>query len=98
MKHISILEPKGAPVLSCIEGSFIAFTMTNEFLKTMGKPPLFNVQLVGLNNDACVYHKLFTVSPDITIEEVLKTNLVIIPAVNGEMDVVISMNKDFLPW
>ncbi len=32
------------------------------------------------------------------LEDVAKTDLIIIPAVNGNMNEVISSNKDFFPW
>lgn len=98
MKHISILVPRGAAALSCIEGSYVAFTRANDFLVNMGKAPLFSVQLVGLTKEAQVYDRLFTVIPDLAIDEVSKTDLIIIPAVNGDMKEVIDMNKDFFPW
>lgn len=98
MKHISILVPKGAASLACIDGAYNAFTKVNLFLENIGKPPMFNVQLVGLSNDSQVYEKLFTVCIDKTIKEVEKTDLIIIPAVNGEMEKVIEINKEFFPW
>ncbi|MEO6305306.1 MAG: helix-turn-helix domain-containing protein [Bacteroidia bacterium] len=98
MKNISILVPKGAVALSCIEGSFKAFTIVNEFLKGMGKKPLFKVNLVGLNNDAQVYDGLFKVHPDITIKDNFRSDLIIIPAVNGSWEEVVKSNKDFFPW
>jgi transcriptional regulator GlxA family with amidase domain len=98
MKHISILVPKGDVALSCIEGSFTVFNKVNDFLKEMGRPPLFTVQLVGLSKEAEVYHKLFRVTPDQTIAETKKTDLIIIPAVNGKMEQVIDINKEFFPW
>src|SRR4051812_46074723 len=98
MKHISILVPNGDVALSCIEGSFTIFNKVNDFLKEMGRPPLFNVQLIGLKKEAKVYHKLFSVVPDATIEQTDKTDLIIIPAVNGDMRTVIEINKDFFPW
>ena len=98
MKHISILVPKGAASLACIDGAYNAFTKANQFLERMGKPPMFNVQLVGLTKDDQVYERLFTVHPNIDIKKVNKTDLIIIPAVNGEMEKVIEINKDFFPW
>lgn len=98
MKHISILVPKGDVALSCIEGSFTIFNKVNEFLQSKGKKPLFEVQLVGLSTEAEVYHRLFKVYPDIVAKDVRKTDLIIIPAVNGNMEQVIESNKDFLPW
>ena len=38
MKHVSILVPRGAASLGCIEGSFILFNKTNEFLERRGRP------------------------------------------------------------
>ena len=98
MKNISILVPRGAAALSCIEGSYTCFTKVNDFLKSTGKQALFNVQLVGITKDAQVYDKLFTVYPDASIDDVKKTDLIIIPAVNGDMEKVISMNERFFPW
>lgn len=98
MKQISILVPKGAVALSCIEGPFVLFTKVNDFLESVGKPPLFNVQLVGLSKEAQVYDKLFKVTPDVLITEAHKADLIIIPAVNGEWEDVIEKNKDFYPW
>ena len=98
MKHISILVPRGAVALSCIEGPFILFNKVNEFSQGMGMQPLFQVQLVGLTKETQVYDRLFRVSPDTTTTDVAKTDLIIIPAVNGNMNEVIASNKDFFPW
>ncbi len=98
MKHISILVPQGAAVLGCIEGALKTFTIANTFLENQGKQALFRVKLVGLTKEVRVYDKLFTVQPDYAISEVEKTDLIIIPPVNGMMEKVISLNKDFFPW
>lgn len=98
MKQISILVPKGAVALSCIEGPFVCFTKANDFLESVGKDPLFNVQLVGLSKEAQEYDRFFKVTPDVLITEKHKADLIIIPAVNGERETVIEQNKDFFPW
>lgn len=98
MKNISILVPKGAAVLGCIEGAFKIFNLVNIFLADKGKPSLFKIQLVGLNKEARIYDRLFTVQPDCSIADVQKTDLIIIPPVNGIMENVIAANKDFFPW
>jgi transcriptional regulator GlxA family with amidase domain len=98
MKHISILVPKGAASLACIDGAYNAFTKVNEFLQSMGKPGVFKVELVALTNDAHVYEKLFSVYPDKIIKDVHKTDLIIIPAVNGDMEKVVDINKEFFLW
>jgi transcriptional regulator GlxA family with amidase domain len=98
MKNISILVPKGAAALGCIEGSFIGFNRANEVLQKMGRQPLFSVQLVGITNEPQIYDRLFTVAPDKSIKDVSKTDLIIIPAVNGNMKEVVEINKEFFPW
>jgi transcriptional regulator GlxA family with amidase domain len=98
MKNISILVPKGAAALSCIEGPYTLFTKANDFLENFGKPRMFNVQLVGLTKEPQVYDRFFSVVPDKTIKDSFKSDLVIIPAVNGEWKTVVEMNKEFFPW
>lgn len=98
MKHISVLIPNGEASLACIDGSFIAFTKANEILEKSGKLPAFKINLVGLSKTPQVYDRLFKVYPELTITEVGKTDLIIIPAVNGDMKKVIEANQDFLPW
>lgn len=98
MKHISILVPKGEVALGCIEGPFILFNKVNDFLIQMKQPPMFKVQLVGIDLSEQRYHQLFTVKPDTSISKLAHTDLIIIPAVNGEMEQVIATNHAFLPW
>lgn len=97
MKHISILVPKGA-ILGSLEGSRQLFSQVNEFFKAKGQPPLFTVQLVGLTKGTPVSGGLFTVNTDLLIEDIQKTDLIIIPAIDGEISGAIEKNKDFIPW
>jgi transcriptional regulator GlxA family with amidase domain len=98
MKHISILVPKGATALGCIEGAFILFNKANEYLESTGKRAMFKVQLVGMSEEVQVYDRLFKVQPDLSIADATKTDLIIIPAVNGDMQKVIETNRPFFPW
>ena len=98
MKHVSILVPRGAAALSCIEGSFIMFSKANDFLVSRGRQPFFKVQLVGLTHEPQVYDGLFSVRPDASVEEIQTTDLIVIPAVNGNKAEVIQDNRGFLPW
>jgi transcriptional regulator GlxA family with amidase domain len=98
MKHISILIPRGEAVLSSIVGPYKVFTKVNEFLANMDKRPLFKIQLVGLTAETQLYDGLFTVRPDALLKDIDKTDLVIIPAPNGDIMKSLALNKDFLPW
>jgi transcriptional regulator GlxA family with amidase domain len=97
MKHISILVPQGA-ILGSLEGSRQLFSQVNEFLKMKDAPPLFKVQLVGLTNETHLSGGLFTVNTDHVLKDVEKTDLIIIPAIDGEMQSALEKNKDFIPW
>ena len=97
MKHISILVPKGA-ILGSLEGSRLLLTQVNEFFKAKGEPPIFKVQLVGLSKETSLVGGLFTANTDILIGDVKKTDLIIIPALDGDLQEAIDKNKDFIPW
>ncbi|MDN5289498.1 MAG: AraC family transcriptional regulator [Mucilaginibacter sp.] len=97
MKHISILVPKRA-ILGSLEGSRQLLTQVNQFFMTAGKEPIFKVELVGLTKETPVSGGLFTVNANKTIGEVPKTDLIIIPAIDGDISVEVENNKEFLPW
>jgi transcriptional regulator GlxA family with amidase domain len=97
MKNVSILVPKGA-IMGSIEGPHKLFTEVNDLAASMGRPPLFKVQLVGISTQTPLNNGLFTVTTDWTIDNVKKTDLVIIPAVHGDLQQAIKNNEAFLPW
>jgi len=97
MVHISILVPQGA-ILASLEGSRQLFTQVNQFFKMRGASPLFKVELVALTRETKVSGGLFTVNANAILEEVTKTNLVIIPAIDGDLKQALEDNKAFVPW
>jgi len=64
----------------------------------MGRPPVFKIQLVGLTRETKQRDGLFTVNPDLLIQDVKKTDLVIVPAMLGDFKKAIILNKEFIPW
>jgi len=97
MKNVSILIPNEA-VLASIADPRIMFTGVNDFLAAAGKPPMFNVQLVGLEKDVRLHGGLFSVHTDAVLSEVKKTDLIILPAFGGDMKTTIERNREFIPW
>ena len=97
MKHIAILVPRGA-ILGSLEGSRQLLTQVNEFYKAKGAPPLFKVQLVGLSRETPLTGGLFTANTDATLEDIKKTDLIIIPALDGDIKEAIEKNREFIPW
>ncbi len=98
MKHISILVPLGHTSITNIEGTHHIFSEVNSVRRGMGLPPLFNVQLVGLSEATSQRNGLFIITPDVLIKDVEKTDLIIIPAMHGDQEKAIELNKEFLPW
>src|SRR5882724_6147466 len=97
MVNVSILAVRNA-VLASIADANYAFVKVNEFLAQSGKPPAFNVQLVGLTKDVKLNDGLFSIHPDIVLEEVIHTDLIIIPALTGNVMSSTYLNKNFAPW
>lgn len=97
MKHISILVPKGA-ILGSLEGSRQLFTQVNQFVEARGEAPLFTVQLVGILKETPLSGGAFTVHTDCLLDEVSQTDLIIIPAIDGELTNALAINQAFVPW
>lgn len=97
MKHISILIPKGA-ILGSLEGSRQLMTQVNDFLRMRGDEPLFTIQLVGLTRETPLSGGKFTANADVLLEDLKKTDLIIIPAIDGDLAAGIEANKAFIPW
>jgi len=97
MKHISILVPKAA-ILGSIEGPRQVLTEVNKFLQSTERPQLFRIQLVGITREVPVCGGKYTVFTDATIGDIPRTDLVIIPALDGEMTATLAENREFIPW
>jgi transcriptional regulator GlxA family with amidase domain len=98
MKHISILVPEGDCSLTHIEATHQILLQVNTFLQSMDKPPLLTIQLVGLHNEPRIKKGLFTIYPDVLMKDVSKTDLIIIPAIQGDMTKALELNQPFIPW
>jgi transcriptional regulator GlxA family with amidase domain len=97
MKHISILVPKGA-VLGSIEGPRQVLTEVNKFLINVGKSELGTIQLVGFQKEIPAAGGKYNIYADALIKDVAKTDLIIIPALDGDMVSLLEENKEFIPW
>lgn len=97
MKNVCILVPESS-VLQAIADPQYLFTAVNQFLVVSGKPPLFNVCLVGAKKEVKLNDGLFSVHPDLQLKEVKKTDIIFIPALFGDMQTAISKNKTLIPW
>jgi transcriptional regulator GlxA family with amidase domain len=97
MKHISILVPEGA-LLGNVEGPRQLFSCVNDYFASIGRAPMFKVQLVGISKETILNNGLYTINPDVLIKDLVKTDLIFVPAIEGDMGKAIALNKDFTPW
>ncbi len=100
MKHLSILVPVGTAIVDTIIGSLNLFQMANNHLKQRGplNGNLFTIDLVGLNKEPQTYNHFFTIAPTKTIDEVDKTDLIIVAGIVGNIDKQIENNRLFVNW
>jgi transcriptional regulator GlxA family with amidase domain len=97
MKKVSILVPESS-VLQAIADPQYLFSAVNQFMAVSGKKPLFEVQLVGLKKEVKLNGGLYSVNTSQLLKNVEQTDLVVIPALFGDMKNAIELNKKLLPW
>ena len=97
MKNIAILVPETAIIEAVADPQYM-FNAVNQFLLHSGRTPLFNVQLIGMTREVKLNGGLFTVHTDKLLKEVGKVDLIFIPAISGDINEAIKLNKKMLPW
>lgn len=97
-KHISLVIPEGTCLLSSVVGTYNIFTTANEYWTRKGSESAFNIQLVGITKEIKLHKGLFSIHPEVHIDEVTDTDLIIIPAVIGDFAADLELNKPFFPW
>lgn len=98
MKHVSILIPNGHFSLVNVEGTHQIFSWVNELLERSGQQALFKLHLVGLSRQVTQSTGWFSINPDLLLDEVKQTDLIIIPAIHGRLGNNLKLNAPMLPW
>lgn len=98
MRHISILVPNGEPILSSVVGPVMVFNWVNSVLAAQGHPPAYAVDLVGVAPETGLYEGVFAIRPSKRLHELERTDLVLIPAFNGDLVELVRMNEDAIAW
>jgi len=98
LKHISILIPEGDCSITHIEATHQIFSSINGLLESLGRSPLFEVQLVGLHQEPEVKKGFYSVYPNILINDLKQTDLVIIPAIQGNIEKGLELNTELANW
>jgi transcriptional regulator GlxA family with amidase domain len=97
MKHISILVPNEAVPAAVVDPRYM-FSAVNQFFIDLGEDPPFKIELVGLTRQVLLNNGAFTVNTDRLLNDITKTDLVIVPAVIGDIRHCLKVNEPFFPW
>lgn len=97
MIQIFILTVRNAAVASIADCQHV-FTMVNTFLTDKGKKPLFDVRLAGITDEVKYNGGLFKVTPDVRLADIQAADLIIIPALTGDMSTAVMLNTPYSLW
>jgi len=97
MIHISILVLNEA-IINSIDAPKQLFSKVNEVIMENGGQPLFDVNLVGITKETSINSGAYKVQCDFILNEIVKTDLVIIPMVCNGFKKAIEANRGFTPW
>jgi len=97
MKHVSILSLYDA-TLTSIDSSLQIFTRVNDFMRYQGKPPFYNVEIVGLTKNMKLADGLYNIRVNKTIDQVAKTDVIVLPLLCGDFPKAIARNKKYQDW
>lgn len=97
MKNITLVIPKGEISLGNIEAVSQIFTTVNELLEEAGKAPAFELQLAA-NERVNHAGNHLSVTVNRQLPDVDATDLIIIPSVQGHLELVLERNRDLIDW
>lgn len=97
MKHVSILPLYDATMTS-IDSTHQILTRVNDFMKYQGKPPFYDVELVGLEKNTELNGGLYNIRVNKTLNEIEKTDVIVLPLLCGEFSKAISKNSKYKEW
>lgn len=97
MKHVTILA-NASSNLGSIDNPRRAFLLVNEYLKNKGEKPLFKVEIGACSKSVTLNNGVYTLHADALIKNINKTDLLIIPAIEGDIQKAIAENKNCISW
>lgn len=98
MKHLSILVPNGHQNLSSVVGAFEVFSKANDHYKNLNGKTVFNIELVSTSKTVKLYRGIFSVNTDKHINEIKKSDLIIVPAVLPDFSASIKDVNQLKSW
>lgn len=97
MKHISIYVPENA-AMEAVTPAYRLFNAANDFLAAKGKNPLFKVEYVAMKKNIDVSNGAYSIKIDRLLKDIRATDLLVIPAIYGDVDTAMTANEKAIPW
>ena len=97
MKHVSILALKNSSIASLADARTV-FLKVNELLAESRQKKIFEIQIVGMEDQTGLDDNLFLVQAEVLSEQVKKTDLIIVPSLTGDMMTATHNNRFFVDW
>jgi transcriptional regulator GlxA family with amidase domain len=97
MKTVSVYVPENA-VIEAITPPYRLFKTANELLEAAGKPALFKVEYVGLKSSVAANDGEYTIKINRQLKDIEKTDLIVLPALYGDIEQAINANTAAIPW
>ncbi len=100
MKHLTIVVPQGQSVLDSIVGTYILFSRAENIWREKNKTQVFQVELAGVSKEVELHNGLFSVRPAAELNSISRTDLVVIPALQPEVNFgeAVKRNKIIIDW
>ncbi len=84
--------------MTSLDGSHQLFSRINDFLTYKGETPFYTVEFIGANKETSLNGGIYKIQVDRTINEISKTDLIIIPIICGDFTKMIKVNEVFVDW
>lgn len=97
MKHVSIL-PLYDATLTSIDSSHQLFSRVNDFMNYQGKPPFYDIEVVGLAKNTKLSNGLYTISAGKLVNQIERTDVIVLPLLCGNFKKAIQENKKYTDW
>jgi transcriptional regulator GlxA family with amidase domain len=96
-KHVSILALKNANYASIVDSRAV-FEKANELYKQRYNSEYFAIQIIAEESELTIERGLITIKPDATVADTVECDLIIIPALRGDLLSSNHLNRYFVDW
>lgn len=97
MKQVTIVVPKGDINLSSVTGTFEILSRANDYWRRMGNKPMLEIRIAGYVTELKLDLGFFSIHP-VNINDITKTDLLIVPSLSHDYDNIIKDNRELTIW